>query len=114
MATGDISFYATMVGGGHDKFYSLHQEGSKVTKRWGRNGTKGQTQEVECASPEDARSLIVKTGNQKLAKGYEGSFFRQIPDIPKYGETKEEYLARTGCDLGYEPFDEDTVKSRGW
>ena len=96
MAVGDTSFYGTFTSGTSNKFYSLHQEKNVVKKHWGRIDTEGQIQEVTCNSVEEARKLVEKTGNEKLAKGYQGSFFTEISDIPKYGEKREDFLARIG------------------
>lgn len=100
MAIGDISFYGTFVEGTSNKFYSIHHDGNIVVKHWGRRGSEGQTQEIVCPTVAAARDLVRKTGNVKLAKGYTGNFFQEIPDIPKCGETREAFLARIGTDLG--------------
>jgi predicted DNA-binding WGR domain protein len=58
------------VGGGADKFWELGIADNKVTVRFGRNGTNGQTNVTafpdESAAARHAESLI-KT---KLSKGY--------------------------------------------
>jgi len=114
MTTEELSFYGTLVKGKHDKFYSIMQEGPVVRIHYGRNGTNGHEIERKFDSSEEARAFVVKMAEQKSCKGYQGSFFTRIPDIPKFGETRREYLDRTGHDLGLEPFATETIKNRGW
>ncbi len=58
------------VGGNSAKFWEVAVSGSEVTVRFGRIGTKGQTQVKTLADPDAADRHAEKQINSKVSKGY--------------------------------------------
>ena len=54
------------------KFWEITQAGSKVTVRYGKTGTHGQTQEKVFADASDASKHVEKLVTEKTGKGYVG------------------------------------------
>ena len=62
--------YFEFVGGSSAKFYEISTSGNRVTIRFGRIGTEGQSQ-VKTLADDDAAITHAETlASQKLAKGY--------------------------------------------
>ncbi|MEU4765053.1 DUF4132 domain-containing protein [Actinosynnema sp. NPDC023794] len=61
-----------LVGGGSAKFWEVDQGGVRVTVRFGRLGTAGQTQTKELASEAAALAHVAKLVAEKEKKGYVG------------------------------------------
>ncbi|WP_158102781.1 WGR and DUF4132 domain-containing protein [Lentzea kentuckyensis] len=59
-----------LVSGGSAKFWEIEQDGVRVTVRFGRLDTHGQTQTKELASPEAAEAHVAKLVAEKEKKGY--------------------------------------------
>lgn len=53
------------------KFWEVTVRGSKMTTRYGKVDSKGQSSSKDCGSLEKAKKEAIKTENQKLKKGYE-------------------------------------------
>ena len=62
--------YFEFVGGGSEKFWEAAVSGNKVTVRFGRIGTAGQTQTKVLADADAATKHAERLIAQKLAKGY--------------------------------------------
>jgi predicted DNA-binding WGR domain protein len=58
------------VGGTSAKFWEIDQSGLKVTVRFGRLGTDGQTQSKDLGSEAEAADHVARLIKEKLAKGY--------------------------------------------
>ncbi|HJN72982.1 MAG TPA: right-handed parallel beta-helix repeat-containing protein [Myxococcota bacterium] len=56
--------------GSSHKFWEVQVDGSDVTTRWGRVGTKGQSKTKPHPDPESARRDAEKQAKKKLTKGY--------------------------------------------
>jgi predicted DNA-binding WGR domain protein len=59
-----------LVEGGSSKFWEVQAEGTTLTVRFGRIGTKGQTQEKSFANAEAATNERDKLTREKTKKGY--------------------------------------------
>jgi predicted DNA-binding WGR domain protein len=59
--------------GSSDKFWEISQSGVKVTVRYGRAGTNGQTNVKSFPIEEAASKHVAKLCAEKLAKGYKES-----------------------------------------
>jgi predicted DNA-binding WGR domain protein len=58
------------VDGASRKYWEIRSEGAEMTVRYGRLGTKGQTQSKAFESPERCTLEVVKLVREKLKKGY--------------------------------------------
>jgi predicted DNA-binding WGR domain protein len=52
------------------KFWEVDRDGASVTVRFGRIGTKGQTQTKDLGTPDKARAYVDKLVSEKVGKGY--------------------------------------------
>jgi predicted DNA-binding WGR domain protein len=62
--------YFEFVGGSSAKFWAISRSGNRVTIRFGRIGTAGQTQTKELPSDQAAQTHANKLIDSKMAKGY--------------------------------------------
>jgi predicted DNA-binding WGR domain protein len=58
------------IGGGSEKFWEIHQDGTSVTVHFGRIGTAGQTQVKELGTDTAAATHAAKLVAEKVKKGY--------------------------------------------
>lgn len=56
--------------GSSSKFWEIEIESNKLTTRWGKIGTAGQTKTLELASEQEAKSQSDKLVKEKCKKGY--------------------------------------------
>lgn len=85
--------YLEYIGGTSYKFWEVNRKGGNVEVRWGKIGSRGQTQNKSFASDYDAQRFVSDKLSEKLGKGYVDASATPAYEQPGAPPVSEEDMA---------------------